>query len=92
MINEYNYKYNNICYDIYKERGVFLRANNDIRAAAKQKGVKHWEIADKLGIIDSNFSRNLRHELSDKQKQQIFAIIDAIAAAKTNTEIEKAVD
>lgn len=53
--------------------------NNDIKQKAKEKGVYLWEIADKLGIIDCNFSRKLRVELPQEQKQAIFNIIDEIA-------------
>lgn len=56
-----------------------MRANLDIRAAAKSAGVKLWEIADKLGITDSNFSRKLRHELPQAEKDRIFSIIEEIA-------------
>lgn len=56
-----------------------MRANLDIRAAAKGAGVKLWEIADKLGITDSNFSRKLRHELPQAEKDRIFSIIEEIA-------------
>lgn len=50
-------------------------ANTDIRQAAKAAGVRLWQIADKIGIADNNFSRRLRRELPDSQKQEIFAII-----------------
>lgn len=50
-------------------------ANTDIRQAAKAAGVRLWQIADKIGIVDNNFSRRLRRELPDSQKQEIFAII-----------------
>lgn len=56
-----------------------MRANLDIRAKAKGAGVKLWEIADKLGITDSNFSRKLRHELPQAEKERIFSIIEEIA-------------
>lgn len=56
-----------------------MRANLDIRAAAKSAGVKLWEIADKLGITDSHFSRKLRHELPQAEKDRIFSIIEEIA-------------
>lgn len=38
--------------------------NQDIRNVAKRADVKLWQIADKLGINDGNFSRRLRRELS----------------------------
>lgn len=49
--------------------------NHDIKEAAKRAGVKLWQIADKLGINDGNFSRKLRKELNPEEKQKIFDII-----------------
>lgn len=54
------------------------RTNDDIRRTARRNGVFLWQIADKLGIHDSNFSRKLRKELPDKEKERIFQIIDEI--------------
>ena len=34
--------------------------NQDIRAYAKQKNVKHWQIADALGMTTSAISHQLR--------------------------------
>ena len=53
--------------------------NKDIREAAKTAGVKLWQIADRLGITDGNFSRKLRKELVEEDKQKILAIIDALS-------------
>ena len=61
-----------------------MRANLDIRAKAKGAGVKLWEIAEKLNILDSNFSRKLRHELPQSEKQRIFSAIEEIAKEKEN--------
>ena len=55
------------------------KTNSAIRAAAVQRGVKLWQIADALGMNDGNFSRKLRHELPPEEKQQILALIDKIA-------------
>lgn len=52
--------------------------NKDIRVAAATAGVKLWQIADKLGIYDGNFSRKLRKELPEKEKEKIFSIIDEL--------------
>ena len=49
--------------------------NQDIRRAAAGAGVKLWQIADALGIADCNFSRKLRKELPQEQKEKIFSII-----------------
>ena len=55
-------------------------ANSDIRALAKDRGVKLWEIAEVIGVSDGNFSRRLRRELSPAEKQRIKGIIDRVAA------------
>ena len=52
--------------------------NADIRKTAQESGVRLWEVAERLGIADSTFSRKLRRELPETEKQRIFAIIDDI--------------
>lgn len=59
-----------------------MRANNDIRAKAKEKGVYLWEVAEGLGILDAALSRKMRHELPQEEKERIFKIIDEIAASR----------
>lgn len=49
--------------------------NNDIRQKAQKANVKLWQIAEKLSVTDSTFSKMLRKELSTEQKEKIFAII-----------------
>lgn len=53
--------------------------NKEIREAAKRQGVFLWQIADRLDLHDSNFSRKLRKELPDEEKERIIKIIDEIA-------------
>ena len=60
------------------KRGVNM-CNKDIRDYARIKDVRLWKIAEKLNMQDSNFSRELRHELSDDKKAEIFKIIDELA-------------
>ena len=67
---------------LFFERSNTMRANKEIKTRAKEKGVFLWEVADKIGIIDTSFSRKLRHELPDSEKQEIFKIIDELAAEK----------
>ena len=55
-------------------------ANKDIRLAAAGSGVKLWQIAERMGILDSNFSRKLRHELSSEEKEKILSIINEISS------------
>ena len=56
-----------------------MKANMDIRDAAKRAGVFLWEIAGEIGINDGNFSRRLRKELPPEEKEKILAAIDRLA-------------
>ena len=51
-------------------------ANQDIRKAIKESRVKYYEVADRLGITDSSFSRLLRYELDSEYKYEIFKVIE----------------
>lgn len=53
--------------------------NQDIRSAATAAGVKLWQIADNLGLADFNFSRKLRKELPQEEKEKIFSIIERLS-------------
>lgn len=59
-------------------------ANADLRKTAKEKGVCLWQIASKLGITDSTFSRKLRAEMSPKEKEYIRSIIKELKENKLN--------
>lgn len=52
--------------------------NKKIREQAKAAGLHLWQIADKLGITDGNFSRKLRKELPSIEQARIFAIIQEL--------------
>lgn len=56
--------------------------NKVIRSAAKAAGVLHWEIAEKLGMQDSAFSRKLRRELPTEEQEKIVGIIHDLAAER----------
>ncbi len=53
--------------------------NKEIREAAKAAGVKLWQVADVYGVNDGNFSRKLRRELPQSEKEKILAIIEELA-------------
>lgn len=57
-----------------------MTVNADVKAAARNKNVCLWQVAEVLGIADTTMSRKLRRELSDVEKQKMFAIIDELAA------------
>ncbi|RGX55704.1 MULTISPECIES: hypothetical protein [Anaerotruncus] len=59
-------------------------ANQDIKLEAAGAGVKLWQIADKLGIMDTNFSRKLRKELSTEEKEHIRQIIAELKGGAAN--------
>ena len=59
--------------------GDFQMSNQDIRRTAAGAGVKLWQIADALGMADCSFSRKLRKELSQDEKEKIFSIIQRLA-------------
>ena len=56
--------------------------NKDIREAAKQAGVCLWQIAERLGVNDGNFSRKLRRELPSQEREKIMEIINELAKEK----------
>ncbi len=58
--------------------------NIKIRRTAAANGVRLWQIAERLGISDANFSRKLRRELPEEEQQKILAVINAIAKEAVN--------
>ncbi len=63
-----------------------MLANENIRKTAKEKGVRFWEIAIAEGVSEATFTRKMRMELPDAEKQAIFKIIDKLAAAKQTSD------
>lgn len=59
-----------------------MKANMEIRNAAKKDGIRLWEVAAVCGINDGNFSRKLRQELPREEKEKILVIIDQLAREK----------
>ena len=60
-----------------------MRENAEIRESAKRAGVYLWQVAAACGINDGNFSRKLRRELPEQEKQEILQIIQDLAAERT---------
>lgn len=57
--------------------------NIDIRNYAKKHKVNLWEVSERLGYAhETASSRVLRHELSEKKKAEVRAIIDNLAAER----------
>lgn len=55
------------------------RANEDIRQAAQGKNIYLWQVAQRFGVSDSNFSRLLRQELPKEKKDRMFQIINDLS-------------
>ena len=64
---------------IYLNERWKIMCNTDIRNEIMNNGLRNWQIAEKLGIHEGNFSRKLRHELPEEDKEKIRAIIKELA-------------
>lgn len=53
--------------------------NIEVRNAAGGYGLRLWQIAEALGMNDSAFSRKLRKELPQEEKEKILAVIEKLA-------------
>ena len=52
----------------------------EVKQLAKKSGVYLWQIAEKLGINDGNFSRKLRKPLSDEDTARVLSAINQLKA------------
>ena len=52
------------------------KANLDIRKMISEAGLCHWHVAAKVPMIDVNFSRMLRFELNDEQRDKVLTAIE----------------
>ncbi len=57
-------------------------ANIDIRAEILKSGLRMWRIAEHLNFSDSAFSRYLRHELPELEKERIRTAICELSAMR----------
>ncbi len=57
-------------------------ANDEVKAYAKQAGVRLWEVAERLHITDVTLSKKLRYELDPEYKSRIIKLVDQIAKEK----------
>lgn len=52
--------------------------NVEIRKAIADAGLKHWEVADAVGVCHYTFSTWLRHELSDAKRTRVESAIERL--------------
>lgn len=57
--------------------------NVEIRRTAAGAGVRLWQIAEAMGMTDSQFSRKLRREFSQEDKEKAFSIIRELSKEAT---------
>ena len=55
-----------------------MKANQKIRDRAKDAGVRHWEIAEYMGISEPTIMRWLRVPLSPEREKAILEAIEAL--------------
>lgn len=53
--------------------------NSEIKMMMKRRRVLQYEVAEKLGISEGCFCRELRKELTAKRKAEVIVAIEAIA-------------
>lgn len=58
--------------------------NEEIRRHAKENGVFLWELAARVGVTDSTFSRKLRRQFSREETEKLLSLIDLIAEGREN--------
>lgn len=56
--------------------------NMELRNEAKSRGVKHWQIADYVGVSESTFVHWLRKKLPADKEKQVYEAISTIAARR----------
>lgn len=59
-----------------------IAANVEVRETAKRNGVKLWQVAEEIGMSDAAFSRKLRHELPDADRERVLNAINRLAAGR----------
>lgn len=52
----------------------------EIKQSILAAGLKVWQVAYAYGVTDSNFSRKLRRDFSDKDTQKVMNIIEKLKA------------
>ena len=52
--------------------------NKRVRNALFKSGLRHYEVAEAMGVADETFSRWLRHELPADKKQEILDVIEKL--------------
>ena len=58
-------------------------ANAEIKAKMAYNGIKQYRVAETMGISETSFSRKLRKELSESEKNRVMSVIEELSKAAT---------
>lgn len=61
-----------------------LAKNPDITEKAAERGVFYYEVAERMGIADTTFSRWLRKPVAEELREKILKAIDDISNKKSS--------
>ena len=57
-----------------------ILSGTEIKNRILAEGLKIWQVADKFGCSDGNFSRKLRKDFSDSDTEKVLSIINELKA------------
>lgn len=56
----------------------FKMNNEQLRAVMRENNIYMWQVAKKLNVYETSFSKWFREELSEERKQQVLSAIEEI--------------
>lgn len=59
-----------------------MKANQEIRTRIEENHIRYWQVAYAYDIDDVAFSKKLRRELPEEEKEKINKIIDKLIEEK----------
>lgn len=59
-----------------------MKTNEKIRKKIEENHIRYWQVAYEYGIDDTAFSKKLRRELPEEEKEKINKIIDKLIKKK----------
>lgn len=68
----------------FAPKGGEAMTGQEIKSLVLESGLKLWQVADELGMNDSNFSRKLRRPFDEKAVAAVKAAINKLKAAQEN--------
>lgn len=62
--------------------------NQELKQYMKKRKIYQWRVAERLGIQETALSRKFRHEIGERDKKNIIAVIDELYAQDHKEKIE----